>query len=274
MPICRSKLLESLIRKKLYEEVEHILAISHQGFDVYAKTTFPEVKTLLIELLKQELKTNSRAFHIISSVEELKFDENFTTSEMAFLPTVLVGEHSLSPGSGFVTYHVAAPDSLIGNVAICIDSILKYFNLEFYLDVFDATKLSRLKQIARTQGVKSLIDAVVQSAYLGGFKGDMESAQEYLDKTQFSTGSFTLEKNVQLENCAKIFLSYAVAHGENAHCFLKSCLSYYIVNNQGHTMSRASQILDISRTTLQEHLKLAHKLKVSAFFEGQFRLPH
>ena len=33
-------------------------------------------------------------------------------------------------------------------------------------------------------------------------------------------------------------------------------------------MTRASQVLQISRTTLQEHLKLADQLGVSNFFEG------
>jgi hypothetical protein len=270
MPFGRTKLVEIIIQKKLYADVEQILTISNQGFDVYVKTEFQEIQDLLLKLLNQELQVNPRGFRIISSIEELKWDHHVSkTDDIAFIPTILIGTQRLEHGYGFVCYEAQTTDQLIGNVAACVQHILKYFCLEFYLDVFEGSYLSRLKQIARVHGLKLLIDAVVQTAYLGGFKGNGKGAEEYLDHLLLSTEPQIKSQELSTENCAKVFLSHAIAHGENAHSFLKSCLGYHIVNNQGYNMSRASQVLNISRTTLQEHLKIAEELKVSSFFDGR-----
>lgn len=268
MLMSRTKLISTIIKKKLYEEVDQILSISRQGFDVFAQVEFPEVKTLLITLLEQEVKINSREFRVIDYTKDLQSASSDSYNEENFIPSVLVGEHKIDSGYGLVHYHVRSPDQLLGNVAAAIELILEHFGLEFYIDVFDAKKLSRLKQIARVQGIKSLIDAVVQTAYYGGYKGDNECAQSYLDRAEFITEGNKIEEEIPLENCAKKFLSHVVSHGEDAHLFLKSCLSYFVVSKQGHTMTRASQILSISRTTLQEHLKIAGQLGVSSFLEG------
>ena len=265
----RSKLIASIIKKKLYEDVDQILSISRQGFDVFAQVDFPEVQSLLIHLLEQEQKINSREFRIVENKLDFQINtSNCADEEEHFMPTVHVGEQKLDSGYGFVFYHVRSPDQLLGNVAAAVEMILEHFNLEFYIDVFDSKKLSRLKQIARVQGIRSLIDAVVQTAYYGGYKGDSECAQSYLDRAEFLTDADKMEEEIPLENCAKKFLSHVVTHGEDAHSFIKSCLSYFVVTKQGHTMTRASQILSISRTTLLEHLKIASQLGVSSFLEG------
>ena len=264
----RAKLIASIVKKKLYEEVDQILAISRQGFDVFAQVEFPEVKSLLVQLLEEELKINSREFRLYACPEDQRIEDVLFDEDEHFMPTVMVGEHKIDSGYGFVHYQVRSPDQLLGNVAAAIEMILDHFNLEFYIDVFDAKKLSRLKQIARVQGVRSLIDAVVQTAYYGGYKGDSDCAQSFLDRAEFLNDASRLEEEIPLENCAKKFLSHVLTYGEDAHSFVKSCLSYFVVSKQGHTMTRASQILSISRTTLQEHLKIASQLGVSSFLEG------
>ena len=269
MAISRNKLIANIIRKKLYEEVEQILLISKQGFDVYAQVEFPEIKFVLIELLEQELNINPRAFKIAKHIEDLEFDNSANNDDdTIFIPTVLVADLPSSIGLGLVQYKIKQPDHLIGNVAQAIEQILDYFSLTFYLDVFDAKKLSRLKQIAKFQGIRALIDAVVQTAYLGGFMGDSEKAQIYLDKTKFTIEDIEGTHNVSIEKSARLFLSHVITYGENSHAFLKSALSYFVICKQGHTTTRASQILSISRTTLQEHLKIAENLGVSEFFDG------
>ena len=49
----RSKLVNELIQKKLYKEIESILSIVRQGFDVQVITSFKEVDDILCELLEQ-----------------------------------------------------------------------------------------------------------------------------------------------------------------------------------------------------------------------------
>jgi hypothetical protein len=222
-----------------------------------------------MQMLNEELKINTRAFRIIDLDNLNTQTDNSIHEDDHFIPTISLGENKLDSGFGFVHHLVRSPDQLMSSVASAVEIILNHFNLELYVDVFDARKLTRLKQIARVQGVKALIDSVVQTAYYAGYKGDSDSAQAYLDRAEFLTDVGQLDEEIPLENCAKKFLSHAMTHGENAHSFIKSCLSYYVVSKQGHTMTRASQLLSISRTTLNEHLKIASRLGVHSFLEGR-----
>ena len=268
MNVNRKNLISTIIRKKIYEEITQILSISRQGFDVFAQVEFSEVQDLLLELLNDELKINPREFKLIYVKNGvMKCNDDWEEAE-CFMPTLLVGEARVDSGFGFVRYNVRTPDQLIGNVAAAVEMILEYYRLELYIDVFDAKKLSRLKQIARVQGIRALIDAVVHTAYYGGYKGDLDLAQSHLDQAEFLIESSPEVEDLPLESCAKKFLAHVLTHGRDAHSFLKSCLSYYTVSKQGHTMTRASQILSISRTTLQEHLKIAGQLGVSSFLDG------
>jgi hypothetical protein len=266
----RSKLISLLIRKKLYEEIDQIISISKQGFDVHVKTEFPEVEKLLIEFLEIELRVNSREFRLVIEPKFLNIDlaESAIDLDLAVSPIVFVSPEALKSGSGFVKFNVRSPDHLLSSTASAIENILEYFGLSVFIDIFDANKLSRLKLIAKTLGLGALVDSVIQTAYLGGFHGDSEKAQQYLDSTQIENDENYSINEVSIEKCAEKFFSYVVIRGEDAHSFLKSSLSYYAVKLQGFSMTRASQVLQISRTTLQEHLKIADQLGVSNFFEG------
>ena len=70
----RTKLISTLIRKKLYEEIDHIISITRQGFDVHAKTDFIEIQNLLIELLEHELKANLLDVNLIIDPTYLNLD--------------------------------------------------------------------------------------------------------------------------------------------------------------------------------------------------------
>jgi hypothetical protein len=261
----RKNLILKIIKKKLYEEIDEILAISRQGFDVFAQVDFVEVGDLLVDLMEQELKVNPREFRIYNLFKpDNQYQEQ---TEDDFLPTIVIGDSKPHSGYGFVHYHVKSPDLLIGNVAGAVEMILDYFKQDFYIDAFDSKKLSRLKQIARVQGLPALIDAVISTAYYGGYKGDSHSAQNYLDKGEFQNRPMDAGIELPVEECAKRFLAYVMGQGKDAHSFIKTCLSYYVVSRQGHTMTRASQILNISRTTLQEHLKIANQLGVCTFLD-------
>lgn len=272
MTLGRTELAKIIIQKKLQEDVEQITSIVKQGFDVYAHSDFTEIRFLLSKSLEQRLQKNFHQFHIFLNRDEFnqrKFNKK--SNEMQSEPLIWIGEESPDHGYGFVHYKLQSPDQLIGNVAVAVQQILKYFCLQIYLETFEASVLTKLKNVARVHGLRSLIDAVVQTAYLAGFKGQAQEAQEHLDLVLVSTQHQNEHRSFSTENCAKVFLSHAVAHGENAYSFLKSCLGYHIINHHGYNMSRASQVLNVSRTTLQEHLKMAQELQVSAFFEG--RLP-
>lgn len=270
-------LILTIIKKNIELEVDQILSIAMQGFDVQVEISFVELKDILRDAFQERLNQFPNSFRLLNGIQGLTQESlncilmgdeepNFQQKKV---PTILLDESRRTFGYGFIAYRVRSPDHLLGSVNRAISHILNYFGLELYMDVFDGAKLTRLKQIAKVCGLRHLIDAVVQTAYLAGFKGNAEEAQLYLDRLPFSFYEDLMGgTGDSIEMCAKKFLAHVVSHGEHAYSFLKSCLSYYIINSQGHTMSRASEILNVSRTTLLEHLKSASKLGVSNFFEG------
>jgi hypothetical protein len=264
----RSKLISILIRKKLYEEIGHIISITRQGFDVHVKTDFIEIQELLIDLLENEINSNLIDINLVRDPKILNSDKVSNSNITSLKPTIFIHSECLSSGYGFVKYKVPSPDSLLSSTSSAIENILDYFGLSIFLDAFDSDLLSKLKQIAKTLGLAILIDAVVQTAYYGGFHGDKNRSLQYLDSIQLNNDEIYSKISVPIEKCAETFFSYVMLQGEDAHTFLKSSLSYYAVKLQGFSMTRASQVLQISRTTLQEHLKLADQLGVSNFFEG------
>jgi hypothetical protein len=269
MFFARSKLISILIQKKLYEEVDKIISISKQGFDIHVNSCFPEVEKVTLQLLEQELITNPRAFRLIADPKNIPFDpEHSHEDDFGIMSTILVTSEKLQSGYGFVKFALPSPDHLLSSVAAATSLILNHFGLGVYLDVFDANILSRLKQISKIMGLRALIDAVIHTAYLGGFHGDVENTNKYLTKIQTEHDNILNKNSDSLEKSAIRFLSYVVLRGEDAHAFLKASLSYYTVNLQGFSMTKASQVLKMSRTTLQEHLKIGEQLGVAHFFEG------
>ncbi|WP_186646374.1 hypothetical protein [Fluviispira vulneris] len=269
MAVVRSKLISALISKKLNKKIDEILSILRQGFDVQIKTGYPEVEYIVLELLEQQLKINSREFLLLTDSKKLyALNEMSNVEDSSFMPIVFVGSTQIKKGYGFIIIELPSPDLLLSSIPSAITTILNFFNLNIYIDIFDSNKLLSLKKITIVHGLNLLIDSVVQTAYLGGFRGDSEEAQRFLDQTQSEVLEDLEKKEVSLEKCAEKFFSYVLLRGEDAHSFLKSSFIYYSITLQGLSMTRASQIFSVSRTTLLGHLKTAEKLGVSHFFEG------
>lgn len=272
----RSKLVNELIQKKLYKEIESILSIVRQGFDVQVITSFKEVDDILCELLEQERALNSRAFNLIQNSKDIYSKDSSNgegIDDRIFLPIVFVNAEKIKRGYGFVQYRLPNLDVLVGSVTKSISTILNNFGLDIYLDIFDAHIVSLLKNIASIHGLHTLIDMVVQTAYFAGYLGKTEKAILYLEQMRLGQEILNEETDLSLEVCAKRFLSYVLSKGDEAHFFLKSCLVYYVIRIQGFSVTRASQVMSVSRTTLQDHLKLSEQLGVPLFFEGCVNKP-
>ncbi len=265
----RIKLIKELIKKRIYDDINQIINIANNGFDVHVKVEFKEIEQVLSELIQEEQKKQMLNFNLISDPKLLdeKFEEFFHEPKV-IQPTVFIHPETIRYGMGFIVYKIQSAESLLSSPANAIEKILEHFGLGLFIDVFDADIFSKLKQIAKMMGINHLIDAVVQTAYLGGFKGNYGKALEYLDHILINSDEIYSKDSVSLEKCAENFFAYIILQGHDAHSFVKSALSFYTVKRKGFSMSKASQMLQISRTTLQEHLKLAEKLGVSNFFEG------
>ena len=263
------KLIKELVKKRVEEEVNHILNIIKSGFDVHVKVESRDIQEIIQERLESEQNNQFLCFHIVT--DPLQLDEKYETiisKQSTIIPTVLIHPDTIKYGLGFIIYKVSSPELLISSPASAIEKILEHFALDIYIDVFDSEIFRKLKLIAKHLGLNCFIDAVVQTAYLGGFKGSYSSATEYLDHILINYDELYSSSDISLEKCAENLFAYTLMQGLDAHGFLKAALSFYTVRKKGFTMTKASQLLQISRTTLQEHLKLAEKLGVSNFFEG------
>ncbi|WGL61429.1 hypothetical protein QEJ31_07485 [Pigmentibacter sp. JX0631] len=263
------KLIKELVNKRLEEDVNHILNIVKSGFDVHVKVESKEIHEIILASLETEQKNQFLCFNIVT--DPLQLDEKYETlisKKSTIIPTVLIHPDTIKYGLGFILYKVSSPELLISSPANAIEKILEHFSLDIYIDVFDSEIFRKLKLVAKYLGLNCFIDAVVQTAYLGGFKGSYSSASEYLDHILINYDELCSNIDISLEKCAENLFSYTLMQGQDAHGFIKAALSFYTVRKKGFTMTKASQLLQISRTTLQEHLKLAEKLGVSNFFEG------
>nr|BFD30584.1 hypothetical protein GTC16762_02020 [Pigmentibacter ruber] len=263
------KLIKELVKKRIEEDVIHILEIIKSGFDVHIKVESQDIQEIVLEFLELEQKNQFLCFNIITNPQEL--DEKYVTvisKQSTIIPTVLIHPDTIKYGLGFIIYKVSSPELLISSPASAIEKILEHFGLDIYLDVFDSEIFRKLKLVAKHLGLNFFIDAVVQTAYLGGFKGSYPSATEYLDHILINFDEIYSNSHISLEKCAENLFSYTLLQSHDAHGFIKAALSFYTVKKKGFTITKASQLLQISRTTLQEHLKLAEKLGVSNFFEG------
>lgn len=265
----RMNLIKELISKRIYEDINQIIHITKNGFDVQVKVEFKEIEDVITETLYLEQKNQLSDFNLITDPKLLdeKYDMLFS-EQKSLKPTIFIHSETLRYGMGFIVYKISSPDLLLTSPGNAIEKILSHFGLSIFIDVFEAELFAKLKQISKILGINHLIDAVVQTAYLGGFKGNYGKAVKYLDHVLLDSDEIYSSQLVSLEKCAESLFSYLMQQSTDAHGFIKSALSYYAVRRKGFTMSRASQILQISRTTLQEHLKLAEKLGVSNFFEG------
>jgi len=259
------KLVLSLVSRQLTDEVENILCVVKQGFDLQVLTEFPEVSNALIELLNLELEGYPELFSLLTDLSQIK-KINDPNVNSQFRPIVLINNKKLENGCGFVRYNLKSPDKLIKNPGSAVKLILDEFGLSNYIDTFNGKIFTKLKEISRIYGVHTLIDAVIQTAYLAGMQGDESAAEYYLNQIHLDNHCDHNNSDHSINTCAKRFLSHCVAYGDNSMAFLKSSLCFYVAENQKRTMTQTSQILNISRTTLNEHLKKAEILNVGHFF--------
>jgi hypothetical protein len=150
-----------------------------------------------------------------------------------------------------------------------------------YQPVFDAAHSTTLKPLLNRGLLSVFIDAVVQVAYYEGACGDAERAQTFL------RGLTRPPERDQLppigpESIAAV-LQWVLEREVAPHHYAKSLLTYFTVYVKELSHVQASQVLGISRTTLQTHLKVAARCKVGDAFGGyrkpsgndrQTHLPH
>ena len=264
MSAIRPKLLERLIGKKLYREFEEIISLADRGFDVAVQLPSAEIYTVFLNLCEAELTARQLPIAVVRSWDAALTEKLQQDLDQRFAPLLYVGLDCPPPGSGFIAFPLPLLDQLLPSISTTVSRILEHTGFGTYLDVFDARKMSKIKRIANTKGLGTLIDVVVQTAYLAGLSGNERGADDYLNALSYEpTAPEKSEGNASFTTIIEDILKTS----QSPHCYLKAALSYYVVRAQGNTMTKASLILNISRTTLQQHLRLAEKFRVYELFE-------
>lgn len=263
MSTIRPKLLNELIGKKLGLEFEKTLGLMKQGFDVAVQPSSKNLHLLFCELCESEICTRQLSISIAKSWEEASDEKLQQDRSKIYTPILLILMNPPPSGSGFIVIPLPSLESLLPSINTTVSTILDCSGLMTYEEVFDARKMSKIKQIASTQNLGIVIDAVVNVAYIAGVHGDEDRADEYLKALALD---FAPLNTTDMRAPFPRVIDEILKATQHPHSYLKAALSYYVVRSQGNSMTRSSRLLNISRTTLQQHLRLAENFKVCELF--------
>ncbi len=261
------EMLEVISFSYLQKEAENILAILRERFSVYVKGEEKEI----LKLLKKQVAKRCQDENIESTFSYLKKscknqNQKIKTKNKGGL--VVFGTEEPPGGFALIKYELSGVSTQLTAVARMTSDLLKYLNMEIYLDAFDSKVLNRLKVLLNQKGFTVFMDAVVKIAYYGGFCADSPKISDYLDELEREQ-SKKIKIPIPINLCAQKFLSHVVVNVKDPHNFVKAALTYYMTFQNGVSVSRASRLLGVSRTTITEHLRRAEELGIIRFFAGQ-----
>lgn len=264
MGFTRSSILLQLLQPKLALEIDGALSVVRQGFDVVVRVRDSDVREVFKELMRGSVATGE--FNLGESFFCFEESERFGRREKPFL---LISDETLPEGSGFVSLELPGVEALLPSLSAIVITVLKYFNQEELIDVFDGKHKSFIREILLRKGISAAVDAVVRISFHVGIEGDCNAGERITDEILTLSAGSGARIDVPCESLADLatrFFRVMLSKEGNPHVFMKSALSWFVVNAMGHSISEASRVLNISRTTLQDHLRVARIQGVDRFF--------
>ncbi|NDD92526.1 hypothetical protein EBZ37_10620, partial [bacterium] len=178
---------------------------------------------------------------------------------------ILVSSERPTRGLGMLAYPLPDLESILPSTGTLIYTVLEHLSLESFVDSFDGKRTAQIRKLIVKLGFNQIIDLIAEVAFRAGYLGEDEQANDYLERLlQAHPESGGLLQNNACD--AEPFFKRVLADSNEPHGFLKAALSYYVVKVKGANLTTASRTLNISRTTLMEHLRLAQKFKVEGLF--------
>jgi hypothetical protein len=244
-----SHLYSLICNKNIQKIVDHAISCHQNKFNIHIHTSSIEIQNLLIPF-----------FHESYDLHRFHTDWNFDQSS---LPAIVISQEPPPEGWGFITLFHLDWNLLISSPHHMIIQILEFFKLDLFIDIFDAPKLQKIKLLMK-QGasLKQLIDITISLAFYHGVLGDDEKGNSLL-KNHLSLIQKKLNPSLPHD-----FFEQVIHQNIHPHQYLKAALSYYVYQHQGCSVVKASQILSISRGTLQDHLKLASQYSIFKSLEA------
>lgn len=173
-----------------------------------------------------------------------------------------------SAGLGFVHLQDPITDSDLPPVPRMVARVLEHFDLEHYLDLFCRDRVVLLRDVLKSRGLGTFVDAVVEVAKRSGLDGEDVSVNEKLRTLAHpppTPAPPSVRGGALLH--ADLLFQFSLSQ-EHPHRFVKVALSSWLVHDKGCSVSQASRVLGISRATVQQHLRLAEKQGVERVLGG------
>jgi hypothetical protein len=183
---------------------------------------------------------------------------------------IAVSADSAPSGLGLVPIDLPEPDLLMPSCNSAVSLIIAHLGKEAFLDFFDKQKTMLLKEILRRRGVACFVDSVIRTIYLAEVENDDQGCLIFLRGVRDRrVEPFEVPKGRRDDSdsaAAQRFFQQILSRHRHPHLFAKTALSYFVVHGLGYSTAEAARVLNISRTTLQEHLRLAPGYGVHQYF--------
>ncbi|NBO37163.1 hypothetical protein EBU99_01125 [bacterium] len=254
-------------------------ALSH-AFDIVVVCHTPEVLAAVLTFVTKQAQ---------ASISERNYDLSIVSHSSghqsdACLPCLAENRRSGKSRSlqltltrtendlGSIVFELPTIEALLPSPASMVTLLLEGAGLGRFIDAFDGRKMAQLRKILELNGVEQFFDAVIQVAYLAGFKGDDAEAHRLLerviieerrtneDDSSVISGDCTL-------NHTLVRLFETLINFPDPHDVMKATLAHYVFHRRNVSQAEASRILKVSRSTLQAHLQMAERLNVAGIFK-------
>lgn len=279
-----NRTLNLVLKRRIEMEAQRWVAAMENGFDVAVLVEDELLAIILHRFIQTDLRNQvSKPFQFESELDsassraahELPQLTEQHPRQMPYGPTLTLYRHKNVAGLAAIHFELPTLTQLLPSPSTMVTQILESSRLDRYLDSFDGQKMSMLRRILEKSGLEVFFDSVIQVAYLSGYKGDDNAAQEYLElqlnrKTDFlkpRTGmSWANPSNDGSQAISHLFERFLEL--PDPHDVFKAALAYHVFHGRKVTQAEASRLLKVSRSTLQAHLQLAERLEVATLFQN------
>lgn len=166
---------------------------------------------------------------------------------------------------------VLGPDhALMPSVPRAIWFLLERFRAIHFIEAFDAPLTVTLKSILVGKGLLPFLDAVVDVIRQcdTGRISELTVVAPEIHRSPIGDGARCMAPMSESESLREFLDKLCQTH--DPHGFLKAYVSYYSYLKSNKNISEASRNLNISRTTLHDHLRLAKEFEICSQVESSF----
>jgi|GEM_PF-665808 len=274
----RRAILGQLLKRRFELEIQSWKGALKQNFDVLILCPTLELQGLVADYLSSQPHLQAHV-RIISPTPDLPYGAENTLQGLPLSGrkgdisatherVIYVTAQHLPRGCAAVVFELQQLEALLPGAATMITMLLEAVGLDRFIDAFDSQKLTQLKRVIERRGIDDFFDAVIQVAYIVGFRGDDQHATVYLESIlakQPDTPAQNSEREQKTPTSLEKLFEQLIELPD-PHDTLKAALAHYVFHRRRVTQAEASRILKVSRSTLQSHLQLAERLKVAAYF--------